>query len=356
MKRTAGADDAACSKRVRRAAPPPPPDYWQTSAAEEADGALFFTTRYMRRKLEYLLRSCATHPGGCQDLDTLRGARVTEVERIENHVLWARYAARLALQRPSKGGREERSAQIKCDMYEDERFLFHGTQPEFLESIAEEGLKRPQSGNALRFGHGIYFSDESCKAHQYAGYRETEDGGREYCLLYCRVLPGRTLEFKATKQDAQHQFLQGMKQPAPEDPVFRSAMLRRGAVRKASQDYDSIDVEADQRGVARGGAPVQIHRELVMFEESQVRGVPDSEPGLHGDGPRRAGHPPAFGAETAPKSPGAAHPPPRARVKRARALAKCLVRVVWKLLVQPCSSAWLPVTTVHICCGHVCTT
>ena len=82
---------------------------------------------------------------------------MTEVERIENHVLWARYAARLALQRPSKGGREERSAPIKCDMYEDERFLFHGTQPEFLESIAEEGLKRPQSGNALRFGHGIYF-------------------------------------------------------------------------------------------------------------------------------------------------------------------------------------------------------
>jgi|OM-RGC.v1.021975516 hypothetical protein len=168
MKRAAGADaaaeargraDAAAeSKRVRRAAPrpppPPPPAYWQTSADGAGGGASLFTTRYMRRKLEYLMRSCATHPGGCQD--------------------------------------------------------------------------------------------------------------------------GPTLEFKATKQDAQHRFLHGMKRPATEDPVFRAAMLRRGAVKKASQEYDSIDAEADQRGVARGGAPAQIHRELVVFEESQVRGLSDS--------------------------------------------------------------------------------
>ena len=66
MKRGAGAE-AAVSKRVRRAAPRPPPPpptaYWQTSADGAGGGASLFTTRYMRRKLEYLMRSCATHPG-----------------------------------------------------------------------------------------------------------------------------------------------------------------------------------------------------------------------------------------------------------------------------------------------------
>ena len=65
-------------------------------------------------------------------------------------------------------------------------------------------------------------------------------------------------------------FLHGMKQPAAKDEVFRSAMLRRGATIKARQEFHSLDVEADQRGVARGGDPAQIHRELVIFDESRI--------------------------------------------------------------------------------------
>ena len=247
---------------------PPPPAYWQTADDEEGGAPRTFHTKYMRRKLEYLLRNCATHPDGCLDKKALREARVVEVQRIENHMLWRRYADRLAEMRPS-GGKEERSAPIRCQKYEGERFLFHGTRPEFLASIAQEGLKI--GSNHSRYGQGIYFSDESCKAHQYARCRKKEDGSLLYCLLYCRVLPGRTLQFKASKKDAMCGFLYGMQRPSPKDKVFRAAMLRRGATIKAKQHFQSLDIVADQRGVARGGDPAQIHRELVVFDERRVR-------------------------------------------------------------------------------------
>ena len=268
-----------------------------------------YKTRFMRRKLEYLMRHCATSenlmrlpcPGKekgfiPRTVNALRGTRVVEVQRIENREVWDRYAKRLAAQ-PASWGKESRSVPVNCEMYEEERFLFHGTQPEFLDSIAQEGLKLPPRGINLRFGQGIYFSDESCKAHQYAGRREKEDGSTEFCLLYCRVLLGRTLEFKATNEDANLGFLHGMQQPVPQDPVFRSAMLRRGsglfssllgvffvyirslltlmlrrgAVKKACEEYDSIVASSDLRGVAQGGSPAQIHREFVVFDKSQVR-------------------------------------------------------------------------------------
>ena len=47
-------------------------------------------------------------------------------------------------------------------------------------------------------------------------------------------------------------------------------MLRRSATAGAGQTFDSLDVEADQRCVARGSVPAQIHRELVVFDEDQV--------------------------------------------------------------------------------------
>jgi hypothetical protein len=265
-----------------------------------------YKTRFMRSKLEYLMRHCATSenlmrlpcPGKekCFIMSALRGVRVVEVQRIENHEVWERYAKRLTAQ-PALWGKELRSVPINCEMYEEECFLFHGTKPEFLDSIAQEGFRPPPRGDKLRFGQGIYFSDESSKAHQYAGRREKEDGSTEFCLLYCRVLLGRTLEFKATKEDANLGFLHGMQQPVPQDPVFRSAMLRRGsglfsslvgvffvyirslltlmlrrgAVKKACEEYDSIVASSDLRGVARGGSPAQIHREFVVFDRSQVR-------------------------------------------------------------------------------------
>ena len=87
---TADGKPARKRARIKGSQPPPAPVYWKTDADDGHGSATFFTTRYMRRKLEYLMRSCATHPEGCSALDALRGARVIEVQRIENHLLWER--------------------------------------------------------------------------------------------------------------------------------------------------------------------------------------------------------------------------------------------------------------------------
>ena len=97
--------------------PAPRPAYWATDGG---DPETRITTRYMRRKVEYLLRSCDEHqehgPWGhstCAGQTTLSQARVLRVERIENNALWDRYARKLAtLSRQESGlGRGQRYVQ-----------------------------------------------------------------------------------------------------------------------------------------------------------------------------------------------------------------------------------------------------
>jgi len=93
---------------------PPRPAYWATDGG---DPETRITTRYMRRKVEYLLRSCDEHVGPhnstCAGQTSLSQARVLRVERIENNVLWDRYARKLAtLSRQESGlGRGQRYVQ-----------------------------------------------------------------------------------------------------------------------------------------------------------------------------------------------------------------------------------------------------
>ena len=93
--------------------PAPRPAYWVTDGGDPTR----ITTRYMRRKVEYLLRSCDEHVGPhnstCAGQTSLSQARVLRVERIENNVLWDRYARKLAtLSRQGSGlGRGQRYIQ-----------------------------------------------------------------------------------------------------------------------------------------------------------------------------------------------------------------------------------------------------
>ena len=91
----------------------PRPAYWATDGGDPTR----ITTRYMRRKVEYLLRTCDEHVGPhnstCAGQTSLSQARVVRVERIENKVLWDRYARKLAtLSRQESGlGRGQRYVQ-----------------------------------------------------------------------------------------------------------------------------------------------------------------------------------------------------------------------------------------------------
>jgi len=148
--------------------------------------------RYMRRKLEYLLRNCATHAEGCAGGDSLGGDRVVEVQRIENHGLWEAYSRCLAEQQHELAScwREAgRSKPVNCSMDEDfEGFLFHGTSHENVESIARAGFAiYSHDTSHLRYGACVYFSDESCKVHQYSACVEKADGSQVFCMLFCSV-------------------------------------------------------------------------------------------------------------------------------------------------------------------------
>jgi hypothetical protein len=69
-----------------------------------------------------------------------------------------------------------------------EGFLFHGTSHENVESIARAGFAiYSHDTSHLRYGSCVYFSDESCKVHQYSACVEKADGSQVFCMLFCSV-------------------------------------------------------------------------------------------------------------------------------------------------------------------------
>ena len=250
-------------KRLWRMAP----SYWRLRThGEKHNEPTLYETRYMRRKLEYLLRTTAVHPDGCCGRQGLGTARVVKVERLENVKLWNRYVnarnARRGSKKPKSAWVHETSRPIRCDLDDDERYFWHGTQAENVESILRKGFDvECASGRGGRYGDGIYFSDASCKSHQYAQCGQV-CGGKVYCMLYCRVALGDTMRFNATKQAAERNYLVGMKRPVPGDPVFEQNVMASGGRAKARSSWHSLAV--------LGGSDSQVHREYVVFDGAHI--------------------------------------------------------------------------------------
>ena len=262
------------------------PSYWRTSKGSGGGAFANFSrlrTRYMRRKLQHLLQNCAQHPDGCNDGTPLKNVRVIAIERIENHALWDRYSTfrsearhRAAEPAPHAHTRSkkqqqswrEKSRSIKCDLGDDERYLFHGTNITNINSIVKNGF-RLSVDKLSRYGQGIYFTDESCKSHQYCK-KETRDGVDVFCLLYCRVYTGRALMYRPDQSDVSAGYLKGMRKPAPGDPVFearlRSKSTNPSAAAECAQEWDSVIVEPEKTE----GYSAQVHREVVIFDPRQV--------------------------------------------------------------------------------------
>ena len=84
-----------------------------------------YPTGHMKRKVEYLLRSCSCQ-GCATQLELAQKARVVSVVRCENHQLWREYEQRRD-QLPANIRTGERSRPINCELADDECMLFHGT-------------------------------------------------------------------------------------------------------------------------------------------------------------------------------------------------------------------------------------
>ena len=84
--------------------------------------------------------------------------KVVDVQRIQNLPLWRKYATN----RWEFVSREGASSQARNERV----WLFHGTEEDTVEMIAQQGFNRSFAGkNATYYGKGVYFArDASCKA------------------------------------------------------------------------------------------------------------------------------------------------------------------------------------------------
>jgi hypothetical protein len=103
---------------------------------------------------------------------------VTKVERVENAVCWRQYTTCRSDIRvhPENAVEKVRTDQLRlphtmnAELDHDaksEHWLFHGTKPEFVDVIIEQGMDN-RVGRGL-LGEGTYFAESASKSDQYTG-------------------------------------------------------------------------------------------------------------------------------------------------------------------------------------------
>ena len=228
------------------------PTYWKIRDAKHVS---LFHNCVLKDRLQMLIResvrpACRNRCMGRDgDASGAKTAEVTKVLRIENGPLWERYCerkremlARIGHQRVYR--LKARSMDRFCDIFKsvkveekiNELFLLHGTREECGKLVAKEGFDPSQSNKLSLYGAGIYFSENSCKALQYAP--QTRAGER--VLIICRVLMGNSYNTNNS--------LQGHREPPEvEGKRFDSVFAQEGKGNKKRQKHNEyITYSADQ--------------------------------------------------------------------------------------------------------------
>ena len=253
------------------------PSYW-------ANGSGVHRTLFVENELQRLLRStssgCACHHG------RLDAARVMCVQRVENAPLWQRYSSWRQRSRDLVDNAhtrataaaslpEQRCRPLNMELADDELFLFHGTGGAAAASIAEEGLDPAEAHRNSRYGRGVYFTDQACKAHQYATRAAPGSAAARsglFCVIVCRVAPGRILPFRVTKANQDRGFLVGMKAPAPGDPVFDREMREAAAAAAAAAaDHPSPAPSEVHESICETAAAAAVAADCPSSAPSEVR-------------------------------------------------------------------------------------
>ncbi|CAE6959311.1 Lrp4 [Symbiodinium natans] len=128
------------------------------------------------------------------------GCRVANVLRVENHRAFTRYANYkdgLRMKRPGPCALFRSQTSDRINLLDDdvnERYLFHGTNPESAQSIARDLFKMDRAGSCAgsMFGRGIYLAENASKSDEYA-----KEGAGVYlglcAMLLCRCAMGEVL-------------------------------------------------------------------------------------------------------------------------------------------------------------------
>jgi hypothetical protein len=178
---------------------------------------------------------------------------VTNVSRIENASIFTAYNSRklhlLSYKDPSnplKVKTEDLNSnsdshtwlkQSGLDVTCNEKYLWHGTKPQFSSIIGEHGFDERVSSLGGLFGAGVYFAEHCSKSDQYC----TPDTNGEYSIFLCRVLLGRQIHHTPANMSQQRR--------PPEIPHANSRV------------YDSV--------VGKSNASNSAYREFIVYDRNQ---------------------------------------------------------------------------------------
>ncbi|XP_051819496.1 protein mono-ADP-ribosyltransferase PARP12 [Antechinus flavipes] len=138
MKQTCG-DKLATPKNV--------PSHWDMSALPELGFKLILLSPSTGEYLKVQEQFCRTMPK----------YTIHKIERIQNPALWEVYQWQKAQMKKSNGGQEV-----------DERFLFHGTGPEYIKDICHQNFDWRICGlHGTSYGKGSYFARDAAYSHHY---------------------------------------------------------------------------------------------------------------------------------------------------------------------------------------------
>lgn len=146
-----------------------------------------------------------------KDAEMPKGVKIVSAFRIENGVLWGRYAgcrAKIGRERGSCTSVESMTGrQVRTRAHETFRdvpleeaigevYLWHGTTPTGAQGITTEGFRLDLAGShaGTMFGKGVYLAECSSKSDEYAGDDKIGPYKHVYCMLLCRAVLGQVLE------------------------------------------------------------------------------------------------------------------------------------------------------------------
>ncbi|XP_043821050.1 protein mono-ADP-ribosyltransferase PARP12 [Dromiciops gliroides] len=128
-------------------APKDVPSHWDMSALPELGFKLISLSPSSGEYLKVQEQFCRTMPK----------YKICKIERIQNPTLWEVYQWQKAQMKKSNAGQEV-----------DERFLFHGTSPEYIHAICHQNFDWRICGlHGTSYGRGSYFARDAAYSHHY---------------------------------------------------------------------------------------------------------------------------------------------------------------------------------------------
>ena len=228
------------------------PLYWK----HNGEGVHLEHNPFIKTVVQEWIREAVLFPHSHQcpltPASSLLNATVTRVLRVENGPLWSMYEVKKAMLKkeyadsgmtvPSLSRKAKQpwlpSVELSADV--NELLLFHGTSEATAMTIASHGFDERVAHLGGLYGAGSYFSDNSCKSHQYSRKGVPTARG-EHVLLVCRVTMGWPL-FTTTSHRNERR--------PPQNPSIQSGM----------RPFDSIFANFGSKH----------HNEFVVYDRSQA--------------------------------------------------------------------------------------